>query len=270
MALRNDETISELGKRLITMMEEQHYNTPKELAMAMYDQQLVHVKPRKQDNPDYDARISAIGSIEKKIVRHIKTGMITDDSGEYILAYCKILKCSSDYILCLTPIKSNNMEIRRVSEITGLQETVIQRLIENNKTYFKYTIDWWSRILSEPLFNNIPNQLSDIVDFLREQCNYKSTLKALNWELNNCPDDDKETFYDLYASYTTFEERLNSMNPTYQGMIYQITREFTDTLETLISDSNKQYLEDQTNEKIEHVKKIFKNGEYDLFNYRQI
>lgn len=236
----------------------------------MYDQQLVHVKPRKQDNPDYDTRISAIGSIEKKIVRHIKTGMISDDSGEYLLAYCKLLKCSSDYILCLTPIKSNNIEIRRVSEITGLKERVIQRFINYNDEFFEYIINWWSRILSEPLFNHVPDLLSDIVEYAREQCNYKSTMKALEWELNNCPKDEKATFDDLYDSYTNYEERLNSMNPTYQGMLYQITREFTDTLETLISDSNKQYLEDQTNEKIEHVKKIFKNGEYDLFNYRQI
>ncbi len=88
MALRNDETISELGRRLYELMDEKKIGSPKELAKALYRLGLVHVKTRENFNSPERDRDNALQSIEKKIVRHIKSGVLADNQGEYLLAYC--------------------------------------------------------------------------------------------------------------------------------------------------------------------------------------
>src|SRR5699024_2414803 len=46
--------------------------------------ELVHVKTRENFNSPERDRYNAILSIEKKIVRHIKSGMMVDSQGEYL------------------------------------------------------------------------------------------------------------------------------------------------------------------------------------------
>lgn len=87
MALRNDETISNLGQRLYSLMDEKGLDSPKDLAKRLYEEGLVHVKTRENYNSPERDRDNAVLSIEKKIVRHIKSGVISDQNGEYVIAY---------------------------------------------------------------------------------------------------------------------------------------------------------------------------------------
>ena len=107
MALKNRDDISEFGKRLYGLIAdmdnradnvEDMIRSPKGLAKKLYDQGLVHVNTKENFNSDYVNYNNAINSIEKKIVRHINTGVIKDQQGEFVLAYCRFFNCSSDSI----------------------------------------------------------------------------------------------------------------------------------------------------------------------------
>ena len=107
MALKNQEGISEFGKRLYMMMERHNdtvddskkISSPKDLAIAFYGEGLVHVNTRENFNDPSRDKWNAINSIEKKIVRHIKTGVISDKQGEYLLAYASFFDCSTTFPL---------------------------------------------------------------------------------------------------------------------------------------------------------------------------
>ena len=133
MALKNRDDLSELGNRLYLLMDrynlsvpdDKKIDTPKKLATALYEAGLVEVKNRENFNSDEINKNNAIGSIEKKIVRHINTGKISDKNGDYLPAYAKFFnayakffKCSSDYILGLTDIISDNIEVRQICQAT--------------------------------------------------------------------------------------------------------------------------------------------------------
>ena len=85
MALKNRDDLSELGNRLYLLMDrynlsvpdDKKIDTPKKLATALYEAGLVEVKNRENFNSDEINKNNAIGSIEKKIVRHINTGKIS-------------------------------------------------------------------------------------------------------------------------------------------------------------------------------------------------
>ena len=53
-----------------SVSEDDQIHSPKHLATALYDAGLVQVKARENFNSDDINRNNAIGSIEKKIVRH--------------------------------------------------------------------------------------------------------------------------------------------------------------------------------------------------------
>ena len=267
MALKNDESISLLGKRLIDLMAEQKYESPRELAVHLYDQHLVHVKTRTTDNPDYDIRISAIGSIEKKIVRHIKTGLISDDTGEYLPAYCKTLKCSSDYLLGLTHVRSSNIEIRKISELTGLDETVIQNFIDHNNEETELVGRWWSFILQEPLFWDIPENLDYAEQKIEDQYHNESVLKALHWMIKHCPEDHKKDYYKLDGDIVEYEDRISSIQPTFQGLLYKISRQFTDAVEKHIIESKQKFKAEEEKEDLEHVQYLVSQGVH-YYNFR--
>ena len=183
MALRSDKSLSALGQRLYGLMDERGLKSPKELAKKLYELGLVHVKTRENFNNWERDRDNAVLSIEKKIVRHIKTGVISHQQGEYILAYSKFFGCSSDYVLGLTDIKSANIGVRHICEMLGLSEKVIVNLMtcqqENN-----YLISGcWSILMESPLLRSIPEDMVSMGEELRLMYQNESNAYALRWIL---------------------------------------------------------------------------------------
>ena len=74
MALKNDESISELGKRLLDLMQEHGFQSPKEFAKELYSQKLIHVKTRECFNSPEKMRDNAILSIERSPLQHQREG----------------------------------------------------------------------------------------------------------------------------------------------------------------------------------------------------
>ena len=119
MAIRTEDhsDLKKFGNRLWYVMTGKGYTTPRALATSLYDQQLVSVKskPGKYTRKE-DIRKNAISSVEKKIVRHLHADAADDVQGEFLLAYCRHLDCSSDYLLGLTNVTSGDIEVRRICE----------------------------------------------------------------------------------------------------------------------------------------------------------
>ena len=264
MALKNDDTIPSLGRRLLDLMEEMNYDSPKDLAKVLYDRELVHVNTRMTYTDEYDIRSSAIGSIEKKIVRHIKTGTIADTTGEFLPAYCKLLFCSSDYILGLTDIRSDDYEIRRITELTGLDEKVIGKFIDYNDEDNEHVASWWSYILNLDLFDEIPDSLEYAGDDLEEQYHTAAVLDALQWQIKHCPKDHSKDSIRLYSDQTDYEDRHNARVSSFQGWLYKISRSFTDAVEKHVIETKQEFKEQEQKEWITHVQNLAKQ---DIFYY---
>ncbi len=267
MALKNDDSIPVLGRRLLDLMQEKGYDSPKALATALYDQGLVPVNTRVNDNDEYDIRLSAIGSIEKKIVRHIKTGLISDKTGQFILAYCKLFDCSSDYLLGLTPIRSSDIKVRRMSEMTGLDYKVIKKFIDFHNRDNKHIAQWWSYILSQDLFEEIPDNLAIAAQKLEEQYRIECVLEALKWQWINCPSDHNKDFLRIGNDRSEYKDRLNTIISSIQGLLYKISRLFTDTVEQHIIDSKCTYRQTELQEALRHVHQLAEDGIY-YYNFR--
>lgn len=240
MALRNDESISELGKRMLALMEEHGYQSPKELAKELFSRELIHVKTRDDRfNSEERKRDNAILSIEKKIVRHIRTGLISDDSGEYLPGYCKLLDCASDYLLGLTRIKSSDIEVRRICEKTGLREPVVRGFIEHNipDSEDEAVAGWWSFILSTELLTSIPHDL--VIASQEDIDGYR--LKGLLLRTKWCEEHAVELglTFDNEMSVSEIEEALEQKEPHLQGMLYKISRDLITALEKEIVETNR-------------------------------
>ncbi len=262
MYKKNKEQYPKLGQRLLDLMIEQSYDTPRELAKVLYDQNLVHVKPRVKDNPDYDARISAIGSIEKKIGTHITKGVFKDDSGEYLAAYSKVLHCSTDYLLGLTPIRSDDLEIRRICEKTGLAETVVERFISMNKEGTEFIAGWWNYILSQPMFYHIPNDLVIASMHLQKQYDLDSVFRTIEWQIQHCPQNQPNTILALREQYQYYNEELANIQPSFQGLLFKISRDLTSTVEEHIKEINEPEHKRSIEENLQFAREKAKEGIY--------
>ena len=131
MATRNEkhDDLTKFGDRLWKLMEKKKIDTPRKLAIELRKNNLVDAKTRHKDyNSDEEEKKNKIGSIEKKIRKHIEATNTEKVQGEFIVAYCKYFNCSADYLFGLTDIKTDTPDIRKICELTGLTESSIKSI----------------------------------------------------------------------------------------------------------------------------------------------
>lgn len=158
MAIKNDENLSPFGQKLLNLMGEQRCDTPKALAKKLLEAKLVSVNTRGKDI--YKNEDNAVGSIEKKIRIHLHADDATCLQGEFVNAYCNFFDCSADFLFGYTDIRTPDVEVRKICEITGLSEEAVNCLIENKQdangdNTFSCT-SWWSELLNGDSFYAIP------------------------------------------------------------------------------------------------------------------
>lgn len=244
MALKNDETISVLGKRLYGLMDEKHIGSPKDLAKILYGLELVHVNTRENFNSPERDRDNAIQSIEKKIVRHIKSGMLSDNQGEYLIAYCKYFVCSADYILGFTEIRTPNIEARRICELTGLPEEAILELIKLNQEELRPVPGCWAMLLKSKLFHSLPEDIIAMGKELSQIYLGEAEVHALEWEreqvkgLNNPVQlrDLMEVSLEMDLNDINYaigrkREEVESRRSAFYGRLSKVSRNLEETIE---------------------------------------
>ncbi len=236
MALKNSDELSDLGRRLYRLMdeynknhnEEQKITSPKELAAALYDQNLVRVNSRENFNDAWRDRNNAIQSIEKKIVRHIKSGIVSDQQGDYLLAYSKFFGCSTDFILGLTPVMSSDIEVRRICELLGLSENVVIRLIRSAHEKEDPASGLWSLLMGSDLFYTIPQDVVTMGNELIRMYQNEGEITALQWEWEHVGGKDRLAVgLDIQGQ----QEQMDSRKAAFYGMLSKMSRNITEFIE---------------------------------------
>lgn len=260
MAIRteNHDDMTQFGNRLWTLMSKKGYDTPRKLAIALFDANLVSVNSKLNDyTTDEEIRKNAIGSIEKKITKHLRASAMTNVQGEYIVAYCTHFSCSADYLFGYSNIQSGNPDVRNSCKVTGLSEQAITQLFDalDNETGNSTLIHkCWSRLLESELFCNMPFDWFSAYHEAVECLKCKAAIAAISEILKN--EDPSSTPYNLVVTpEKDLAKAEESHYAAYYGMLYKLAQDITTSLDALVEQQTK---EDKIYEKeLEQMKRQF-------------
>lgn len=260
MAIRteNHDNLTQFGNRLWALMNKKGYDTPRKLAIALFDDGLVSVNSRSNDfTTDEEIRKNAIGSVEKKIMKHLHASTMTNVQGEYIVAYCEHFHCSADYLFGYTNIQTGNPDIRSACKVTGLSEqaiTLLYEALDKGTGDATYLHKCWSRLLESNLFYCMPFDWASAHHEAEECLKCKAALEAISEVLKD--EDPSSISYNLVAiKEKSIEKAGQGHYAAYYGMLYKLAQDITTSLDTLV--------EQQTNEdkvyerEVEQMKRQF-------------
>ncbi len=258
MALKNRDDLPQLGNRLYSLMDrynlsvpdDKKIDTPKKLATALYEAGLVEVKNRENFNSDEINKNNAIGSIEKKIVRHINTGKISDKNGDYLLAYAKFFKCSSDYILGLTDIISDNIEVRQICQAIGMPEYIVLELIKNQKKGNYAIPGCWSIFMGSNLLYSVPEDMIEMTNELKTAYKCEGELKALQKKGERLSGPD---LMDNQLDIEGLRINMESSRSAFYGRLSKVSRNIEETIESHITHRLEEFRKRFANEMIKKV-----------------
>lgn len=227
MSLKNAEDLSEFGARLRDLIVEKG-KTPKTLAKDLLEEGLVKVKfggkdiTKKADN--------AIGAVEKKIRTHINAKGPSHLQGEFVLAYCKYFNISSDYLFGLTPLRTNNMDIRNICQITGLSEKAVNRLVYHGGDPRDHNNNCicWSRLIESEVYESINRTITSTQDQLMAKAKAQAYAVALRDAMKS---QGGKKLLDMQADLKGYEEQLNICNNALSGSLFIISRDVSNVIE---------------------------------------
>lgn len=231
MAIKNDENLSSFGQKLLALMKEQDCDTPKALAEKLLDAKLVTVKTRGKDV--FKNKDNAVGSIEKKIRTHLHANDARCLQGEFVNAYCKFFLCSADYLFGYTEIRTPDIEVKEICEITGFSETVVKRLIKDAKSDDTiHNCQAWSQILESDLYYGIVQnwQMAGEQALLAAQKEVESEKIKKELEKATGPN-----VLDIRADLEGVENAYRSANAAYAGLLFNISRNISGFIEYSLS-----------------------------------
>ncbi len=251
MAIKNElhDDLTKFGNRLWALMTKKGYDTPRKLAIALYDANLVSVKSK----PNYytteeEIRKNAIGSVEKKIMKHLHASTMNNVQGEYIVAYSEYFHCSADYLFGYTDIQSGNPSIKDACKVTGLSEQAITHLHEaldeetGDRTYLHKC---WSILLESDLFYGMPYDWASALHEAKECIKCKAAVEAISEVLKD--EDPSSISYNFVAiKEKPIDKAGEGHYAAYYGMLYKLAQNITTALDTLVE---QQTIEDQVYEK---------------------
>lgn len=245
MAIRteNHDDLTQFGNRLWALMSKNGYDTPRKLAIALFDAGLVTVNSKANDyTTDEVIRKNAIGSVEKKIAKHLHASAMTNVQGEYIVAYSSHFNCSADYLFGYTDVLSGDPDIRNACKVTGLSEQAITQLFtaldeETGEATFIHKC--WSHLLESELFHDMPFDWASAHHEAVECLKCKATVEAISEVLKD--EDPSSITYNLVAiKEKPIDKAGQGHYAAYYGMLYKLTQGITNSLDALV--------EQQTNE----------------------
>ena len=179
--------------RLWKLMEERNLSTARELAQALYAEEIVPVDSASEDE------ISIIGSMTRRIQEHLNLEGTDKLQGRYVKAYCDFFGCSADYLFGLSSIKSENPDVIRFCEATGLSEKSVRRLIEDLPEDIKRDlVGFWSNVLESNLFYEVPLEFHQMCYELGQYRIAQDQIKAINMAAKKM--DNSDTFVDTWRA----------------------------------------------------------------------
>lgn len=239
MAIRteNHDDLTQFGNRLWALMSKNGYDTPRKLAIALFDAELVTVNSKPNGyTTDEEIRKNAIGSVEKKIAKHLHTSAMTNVQGEYIVAYCSHFNCSADYLFGYTDVQSGDTDIRNACKVTGLSEQAILQLftaLDEETGEATFINKCWSHLLESELFHGMPFDWDSAYHEAVEYLKCKAAVEAISEVLE---DEDPSSF--AYNTVAMKEKTINKAGQghyaAYYGMLYKLAQNISTSLNLLV------------------------------------
>ena len=181
MAIKNfreDYKNNPIQYRLIgLMMESRKADTAGKLAAELLDGGYL---PKYSVETDHK---KTVDNIRKKIERQLALDKPTDIPGEFLLAYSSYFSCSTDYLLCKTDIRTPNMDVRKMCEMTGLTEGIIKEMIRNPYTFHVHDIKYVNMLLEAKHFYNFLSAMQNCDDAINSPQLSNSNIKNLMSEV---------------------------------------------------------------------------------------
>ena len=229
MAIKNNDNLSEFGKRLLALMAEKECDSPKDLAIQLLDAKLVKVDYRGKDISK--KRDNAIGSVVKKIRVHLHAEDATCLQGEFVHAYCQFFSCSADYLFGYTPIRTADIQIRQICERTGLSELVVCRLIDDLEKGRNHYPQGWSHMMESGLYYGVIDNWQQAAEqsFLAIQKDIEKTRLLKELETAEGPDK-----MDLALDLEGVEKEVTAANAAYAGLLFNISRNVANYIELAV------------------------------------
>ncbi|RHO56689.1 hypothetical protein DW091_13380 [Eubacterium sp. AM05-23] len=231
----NHDDMSKFKNRLWYLMEQKEYKAARDLATSLYDEGLAEVNSKDNIyNSEEEKRKNAIGSIEKKINKHLSADDTKNVQGEFINAYCKHFGCSADYLFGFSKIRTNNPQVKKICNLTGLSEAAVNKLIKEctEQEGVSYIHECWSALIESDLFMSIPfdwhSAYNEICEFLK--CD--AALQAID-EVTK--DEDESSFeYNIVAiKGKPIRKARDGHYAAYYGMLYKLAQSISQTLDLL-------------------------------------
>ncbi len=249
--MKEDQFVSNTGYRLKTLMDESGFDTAPKLARELYEQGLIIPNSRSS----YEEEYGPIKTITRRIQGHLNANGPEKISTNYAIAYSKIFHCSTDYILGLTDIRTNDMDTRLIAYKTGLSEKAVQNLLygatrdlfgddesvpeftvtdengsETTIPFNRYIYEAWSLLLESPLCKSIADDYRALRDTLMEYISRKAELEAREKVRNQQEYDPfMESLQDM-AIDTLKEHTVPSYQTAYYGIIFKMASDITSFL----------------------------------------
>lgn len=149
--------------RLWKLMESKQILTAKELAKRLLSKGYVTVNQSYSFDDISIVENRAIGSIEKKIQKHLNSDDTRTLQGEFVSAYCKFFNCSADYLFGYIDLPTHaDTDIQKK---TGLSEHAIQKLcFYNSGPPFHRCINTLNLMFNSQNFENALYHIPDYIE----------------------------------------------------------------------------------------------------------
>ncbi len=235
MALKNDETISAFGRRILELLDEM---SPRDLATIFYNTGLIKITSRKKwtEKEADDKKHSAISSIERRIREHIHADNPSCLQGEYVQAYCTYFHVSADYLFSYTDIKKPDMEVRAICEKTLLSEKAVLNLLHHDDAESAdekaLRNGCWSIIIESNLFWSLPK---DWLEAQKQALQYISTKNELLDTEKAYQEAQGKDKLDLGCDVEGLKIKVGDCRAAQKGLLFNLTQNMSMFIEGQIN-----------------------------------
>lgn len=248
----NDDSL--FKTRLKKLVDEAGIQSARKLAEILFDKKLVDYKPKKEDDEEWKFKQDRIGAIAKKVQAHLNADTPKKVTGEYIEAYCKLFHCSPDYLFGRTVIRSDEIEVRRFCEVSGLSEAAVMRLVNSERSEVPIQSGFWSGILCSDLFYSIPKDYLTLQGQLITEVRKTVKYAGKKWEKENFPNDvDSGINYQIEE----LKEEIDSSRAAFYGMIAKMSRDMANYFETQVRIGFEEYKEGSIEQWIKNLERFY-------------
>lgn len=232
MAKRTEkhDDMSLLNNRILSLMVEKgdSYNSARKLANALYEGRYFKDMEYHFDKGESDLKQKDIWRIEKHIIKHLNAIDVRKINGEYLTIYSQFFNCSTDYILGLTDVKTNNADIRHICEVTGLSEKAITNIVTiNNDEISEIPLNIYNDLFSVLLGNeNVDELRFDWIRLSSNKSKYYEELAEINaWDdtKDKVPENERAVYE---AQIESIRKNIDLNMDSYYGRLNKLSTEF--------------------------------------------